>query len=525
MLTVIVFLAFVLRAYFITFIPNSLSADEVATGYNSYSVLKTGRDEFNQKLPLSFRSFDDYKNPLMVYADIPFVHFFGLTELSVRLLPILLGTLSVIFSYKLTIILTKKRKLALIVSLFSAVSPWEIQYSRVGVDVQIGFSLALLAIWVFLKGKKDSLFYLLGGVIMGLDFYAYHSSKLFLLLFFPVLILFLGKINRWILVSLAVFMVMIAPYFISMKIGNAALRPYTVSVFSDLEKIYSESRLIISDRQEGIFGGQFFHNRRFTFINQAINGYLHILSPEILFSQNSDNQISSTRLFYLWQLPLIALGITLIIKNKRLSFFILSWILIGLIPGGLTNLNGYDRRIFLIAFPLIFLTSVGFKFIAKNKVYSVFLVGIFLFSFNFYLHNYFVHGQKEVVKIWGAGMKEMVLSVEDIKDKYDKVYVSVYLNQPLTYFLFYENYDPMKYLATGGTKNGAHFNEDNKLESYTFKVIGINDLKDGNLYVWESNESQPCLQPFRKIRSSDGKIVALMGIFDPQKVSCHNIIN
>jgi hypothetical protein len=39
--------------------PPNLYVDEVANGYNAYSILKTGRDEYGKKFPLSFRSFGD----------------------------------------------------------------------------------------------------------------------------------------------------------------------------------------------------------------------------------------------------------------------------------------------------------------------------------------------------------------------------------------------------------------------------------------------------------------------------------
>ena len=64
--------------------------DEAALGYNAYSIIQTGRDEYGQFLPLIFKSFGDYKPGFYVYLTIPFIKIFGLNEISVRFPSILL---------------------------------------------------------------------------------------------------------------------------------------------------------------------------------------------------------------------------------------------------------------------------------------------------------------------------------------------------------------------------------------------------------------------------------------------------
>jgi 4-amino-4-deoxy-L-arabinose transferase-like glycosyltransferase len=69
--------------------------DEAALGYNSYSILKTGRDEFGQVLPLIFKSFGDYKPGLYIYLTLPFVKLLGLSVLSVRLPGVIFGSIPI----------------------------------------------------------------------------------------------------------------------------------------------------------------------------------------------------------------------------------------------------------------------------------------------------------------------------------------------------------------------------------------------------------------------------------------------
>ncbi|NCO89143.1 hypothetical protein GW881_04480, partial [Candidatus Roizmanbacteria bacterium] len=65
-------------------VPPCLNADEVAFGYNAYSIAQTGKDEFGKFLPLRFESFKDFKLPVFVYFSVPFVKLLGLNELSTR---------------------------------------------------------------------------------------------------------------------------------------------------------------------------------------------------------------------------------------------------------------------------------------------------------------------------------------------------------------------------------------------------------------------------------------------------------
>ena len=80
----IVVLAFILRFFMLGQNPPSLNWDETSIGYNAYSILKTGKDEYGTSFPIEFRSFDDYKPPVYIYLDVLPVTIFGLTEFAVR---------------------------------------------------------------------------------------------------------------------------------------------------------------------------------------------------------------------------------------------------------------------------------------------------------------------------------------------------------------------------------------------------------------------------------------------------------
>ena len=102
-------LATILRLWQLGTVPVSPDWDEAAIGYNAYSLLSTGKDEFGKTFPLVFRSFNDYKPPLYIYLTMPSIAIFGLNTWSVRLPSALMGILAVIGTYYLVVELLKSQ--------------------------------------------------------------------------------------------------------------------------------------------------------------------------------------------------------------------------------------------------------------------------------------------------------------------------------------------------------------------------------------------------------------------------------
>jgi hypothetical protein len=79
LLLLILAVAALARILFLSSNPPSLNWDEVSHGYNAYSILKTGRDEWGRLFPLSnFRAYGDYPLALNLYLTIPFIATLGL---------------------------------------------------------------------------------------------------------------------------------------------------------------------------------------------------------------------------------------------------------------------------------------------------------------------------------------------------------------------------------------------------------------------------------------------------------------
>ena len=157
----IFFLAFFLRFYQLGSNPPSLDWDEASLGYNAYSILKTGMDEYGNVLPLSIRSFDDYKPPLYVYLTIPSIAVFGLSEFAIRFPSAFLGLLTVVVTYFFVresfseFGHGKRESIALFSMFFMAISPWSLQFSRAAFEGNIGLFFLVTGLYLFLVGIKN----------------------------------------------------------------------------------------------------------------------------------------------------------------------------------------------------------------------------------------------------------------------------------------------------------------------------------------------------------------------------------
>ena len=126
----IVCLAGVLRLIWLTSVPNGLFCDEASTGYDAFSLLHTGRDQYGEFMPLFARSVGDYNESLYRFLSVPFVALFGLEVFAVRLPAAIAGIATVAALYALG-----RRwfdsTTGLVAAALLAVSPWHLALSRV----------------------------------------------------------------------------------------------------------------------------------------------------------------------------------------------------------------------------------------------------------------------------------------------------------------------------------------------------------------------------------------------------------
>ena len=211
--------------------PPGLYLDEAGTGYNAYSLLKTGKDENGIFMPLVFKSIGDYKNPVLIYSLVPSIAIFGLNEFGVRFTTALAGTLSIPVFFLLLRTLLNNTRIAFIGGILLSVSPWHIYYSRYASESLIATFLLMLGIWFFLKIFGGEKWWTVGASLaLTLSLYTYHSHTLFIPLFLIFVIFAKIKLLRSVKSSMYIFIIMtfllIIPLIILVIVVTLAISDY-----------------------------------------------------------------------------------------------------------------------------------------------------------------------------------------------------------------------------------------------------------------------------------------------------------
>ncbi len=494
----IVLVAVVLRFYKLDTLPPSLEWDEVATGYDAYSILKTGKDQFGNFLPLTFRSLDDYKPPLYTYLTSASIFIWGWNDWAVRFPAALLGTLAILTTYGMAMEIFHNRKIAFLTSLLLAISPWHVNFSRLALETNSTVFFTTFGIWAFFKGLKNGIWLPLSALLFCLNLYLYHNARVFIPLFGLVLIIInfrkLWLQKTYLVISgviIIIFCLRLIPIITSVE---GQMRFAGTSIFStampyeidQAKQTYAFWRIDDSNQGVGIYG-KVFHNQYVLFGLRLFRNYLSHFNPNfyIFTDDYPRHHVPELGIVYIIELPLIILGLYLLLKNynNKIRWLILLWILLAPMASSVTRDVPHALRIEIILPTLQILTALGFYYLwskfAKKKYVKVIIIILYLFNISFFLHQFYYHYSNETSKYWLYGRKEAAQFAESVKQNYDRVIVSTKLEQPHVFFLYYLKYDPAKYLQEGGTVSGGWAEDKNHFDKYYFKPLNQDPANDG----------------------------------------------
>ena len=116
-------------------IPPGLNQDEASSAYEAYALALTGGDRWGNHLPAYFPGLGSGQNVLLSYLMVPAVKLLGLNLVSVRLVPLALGllTLPLFFGFLRPL----GRRPALLGLLLLAIAPWHFMLSRWALESNI----------------------------------------------------------------------------------------------------------------------------------------------------------------------------------------------------------------------------------------------------------------------------------------------------------------------------------------------------------------------------------------------------
>ncbi|MEN9407881.1 MAG: hypothetical protein RLZZ455_1097, partial [Candidatus Parcubacteria bacterium] len=326
----IVLIGFFLRIWQLGIVPSSPNWDEVALGYNAYSILQTGKDEYGKFLPAVLRSYDDYKPAAYTYLVIPFIAVFGLSTFAVRLPAVLFATLAIPAVYFLVKELVARRKVeiagreisveipALLTAFLFSISPWHLQFSRIAFESNVGVAFNIFAVLFFLIGLRKPVLLMLSAFCFGFAPSLYQSDKVFT----PIILLATVFINKdallklpkkYIAYAVIVGLITIFPAaWFQLTDKQALARAQGVSIFADQTAFLKDtSQRLLIDREKGDFLGLIFDNRRVEFLKAVVAGYLSHFSLNWLFVHGDlpRHHAPNMGLLYLWELPFLCIGI------------------------------------------------------------------------------------------------------------------------------------------------------------------------------------------------------------------------
>jgi 4-amino-4-deoxy-L-arabinose transferase-like glycosyltransferase len=465
--TVIIIIALLLRFYQLGSNPPSLDWDEVSIGYNAYSILKTGADEYGSRFPVSFRSFDDYKPPLYVYFTVPFIAIFGLTELAVRLPAAIIGVGMVVAVYFLVLQILhnwdkrKKQRIALYSAFFLSVSPWHLQFSRAAFEGNIGICFLIIALIFFFTGLKKKWYYFLFSIFFVLSIYSYHSFRLINPVLLTILLALFYKelLKQKIIVGLSILSIIFFSLPVYINVNNSqgtGARLSMVTIFSDSKLTQLSAQKVLEAKEKGDIINQVLFNRRIIFIPHIISGYFDHFDLDFLFLHGDggvQHHAYNMGMLYLLELPLIIIGIIYLIrKRNRFITVLLMLFLLAPVPSSVTTGTPHPVRAIAMIPGFQIFTAVGFYFLVtylQNKKYSKILIaaviGLFIVNIIYYLHSYYIETPIRYGYFWQYGNKEAVQFAKQYEKKYKHIIMTYTYDQPYIYYLFHNKIDPSWY--------------------------------------------------------------------------------
>jgi 4-amino-4-deoxy-L-arabinose transferase-like glycosyltransferase len=520
LLVSILILAFFLRVPLLDQYPLGFTPDEASFGYDAYSIIQTGRDQWGKWFPLVLESFGDFKAPLYSYLLLPFVGLFGLETWVVRLPNALLGVGAVAVTYflvkELLLVLSQSQKstklsvsgseLSLFTALLLSISPWHVQLSRGAFEANLTAFLMPLGMLLFIKGVKNPKYLIYSMIVFGVNLFSYHAARVVTPLVIAILVAtffsHIKKVPRKNLFQVSiVFCVFLSLAFFTLIQGGTK-RAQDVSIFRGALEAQADDRLRAINNGVSPTIARIQNNKYLIIADRFVDNYTKYFSYQFLINKGAAEatygMVPGIGVVHPIEIiGFISFIIMLFVKRHRFYILILGCLLISPIPAALTTGVGYAGNRAATMLPFIHIASaigiVGMLSILKSKlkfrymlpfVYSVII--LFLVASTYSNIKTYLDNQNTVVaKGMLYGRLELVSILEN-NYPLSKYIISRRLSEPHIYVAFLNSWNPKVY--QNNTYDWRRYREDNltfldqmykySLGKYTFKAIEKSDFDD-----------------------------------------------
>lgn len=472
--------------------------------------------------------------PAYIYATVPFIKIFGLSEFSVKAPSIFAGSGLIVVMYFLVKRLSKNSWYGLLSALLVAVSPWSLQLSRMALESNLALFFFTTGLLFFLQAieqkKRAQPLALLSGVFFALSLYSYIAFRFYVISFLFaswLLALIWKKPKKILFLSSIAFFFTLTPLLPQLFNPAGTARFQQIGIFSDpgvvaqVNERRSSCYLIEKNLLPKICTF-FFHKPQVLLHNFFVN-YFSFLSPTFLFLKGDTNKYLNDPGFseFHWVLlPFYAFGFYGLLKKKN---FIKQLIFIGFlltpIPSALVGEPQIVRGSMLLPFVIIlctfgiqefFLLKIpqvsGLPTSSAKTLLTVVISGLFFFYSGVYLlHALIIYPQQNAVDFFPIS-KEATLVILNQKENYDTIYVNNTFSDAHILLAFYGKFDPHWYQTAivRPQSDDLGFQHPTQIGKFIFgNERGLNflcnpELRLGRmLYVTNGGEDLPATETFK----------------------------
>ena len=502
-LSVVIFiLGLLLRIWDFGKNPPGLYLDEASQGYNAYSLLKTGKDEYGKAWPVFFRSFGTYPSSLYGYFTTVPVYIFGLEPSVVRLT-------SLVFGLILIVLITSW--LGLMPGLVVAVSPVFIFMSRAAFEANIALTIVILALILAVKAGIRHRYLPISFAMFALSAYAYHAERLL----GPLMIL-LTSLYYWLkqpelrknIISSLIFSLIVM-----LPIGLVTFYSGTNSRLQELSHTGTQLEQL----------------------GQIISHYFSYFSPKNLFIKpDPDLQRSFPELsvFHWWMIFPLFIGIFHFLKKPNKALLFLG--LLSVIPGAVTKDDFSTLRVLPLFILVTLVISRGLEKISVHKKLLLLVIIFFSLIDNYSGLTLLKHERSRVWNYEYRQLSDFLLT----QNKYSVIIDNSRVKPVYILLAFYSKYPPQliqqdyppDFLKTYYQKNA--FPTEHILGNYEIRPISwADDVYKTQLIVgdkWAISDqqvSEHALHLVRSISDINGNPVLKIYLTDPEKKCLNSVKN
>lgn len=458
-----------------------LNEDEAAQGYNTYSVLKTGHDEYG-RLPIRYLSFGENKLPVTGLLSAPLIALFGLNEDTIRLPVQLIGITIPILIYLLLVALFQKRSIGYVGAFLTSTNVWIHTMSRHQHEavVLLAITMIYLIIAISLKKGESVLKIVFLALLYFLGLYTYHSAKIIMPMLAMWTLILIWKNSQYRM--LYVFSMIIATgLFLLAEYLAPNTRLGQLSYFTSSAFVYA----IEEGRRTG--GSPLLYNKLGLTVYTVIIRLAYYLSPSFLIFGNDANPRYGD--FHIGLITYVEYLFALIgllfhwMKKQSHRVAIVALLVVSIIPAIATISSQTSTRSFILILPITLLASYGIvrtlEHISNQRLRFSLLIILWVIhisllcsSWHYYFEKYLT--DPKTLAATQTGMNEVAQTAWSLSQKYKTVYVSNKFGQAYIYLLIYGGpMDPKKYQSIAKTQpyNEYGFWEQPKLtDKFIFNI-------------------------------------------------------